>query len=71
MAAMRNAAEHDKAEMAFAGWLQLVDKAISKRIPGCSHHDLSDACYWDAWESGVSPTAMAKDVIAAEFGADL
>jgi len=68
MAAMRNTAEHDRAELQFAQWLARVDRAISKRIPGCSHHDLADACYWDSWESGVSPAAMAVDVIAAEFG---
>lgn len=71
MAAQRKTPEYDRPRvlgLTFPQWLQRVDRAIDKRIPGCSHHDLADACYWDSWDSGVSPAAMAVDVISAEFG---
>lgn len=55
-------------QLKFEKWLQQVDKAIGRIIPGCSHHDLADACYWDAWDAGVTPAAMAVDVITSEFG---
>ena len=54
----------------FDNWMAAVDRAVY-RIAGVSVHDLSDACYWDAWDAGVSPSAMARDALANDdlFGA--
>ena len=46
----------------FEAWFAEVDRAVY-RIAGVSVHDLSDACYWDAWSAGTTPADMAREAL--------
>lgn len=50
----------------FPQWMREVDRAISAVIPGMSHDDFADACYWDNWDAGTPPADMAAEVIAGD-----
>lgn len=47
----------------FESWLRAVDRALYRAV-GVTHHDLSDAGYWDAWAACTSAAQMARDAIA-------
>jgi hypothetical protein len=49
----------------FAAWMAKVDRAIYARV-GLSSDDLADACYWDSWADGVSPSDAAADAIGSD-----
>ena len=48
--------------MTFEQWKSKVNEAV-ERLVGLSCDDLSDYCYADAWEDGVSPIAAARRAI--------
>lgn len=52
---------------AFDAWMAKVDAACLKAC-GLSIHDLSDCCFMDWFEDGVSPLSAAKRAIRAENG---
>lgn len=53
----------------FKQWMQEVDEKIGKKAFGLSSADLSDQCYYDWWEDGVSSASAANRALKAEgFG---
>ena len=46
----------------FEAWLKKVDEWCEK-LAGLSYRDLSDVCYADMFEDGVSPKAAAKKAL--------
>lgn len=51
--------------LTFAQWMAKVDRAINARV-GLSSADLADACYWDSWADGVTPSDAAADALASD-----
>jgi len=53
--------------MNFGVWLAQVDQACWA-LAGCSYQDLSDNCYGDWYEDGLSPRAAARRAIRNDGG---
>ena len=51
----------------FEQWLSAVDVYCRKLI-GMNHDDLSDVCYSDMWQAGVSPLSAARKAIKQTMG---
>lgn len=48
--------------MDFEVWKEKVDAILENSI-GLTSDDLPDICYWDLWESGVTPRAAALEAL--------
>ena len=46
----------------FQAWMHAVDVALVGMC-GLSHMDLADNCYWDMFESGMTPQEVAEEVL--------
>lgn len=49
----------------FKEFMRQVDNALVAKC-GMTHHDLSDFCYRDAFESGENPSEVADEVLEEE-----
>ena len=49
--------------MTFETWMVKVDKVLVSKC-GLGYMDLPDCCYWDMWDSEMTPTEAAHEALS-------
>ena len=54
----------------FVAWMAAVDGWVMSMTGGMSVRDMSDGCFHDWWEDGMSPKVAARKCVRHESGYD-
>lgn len=52
--------------MSFEQWLTIVDHLMMKKTGGLGYTDMPDWCWWDLWDSELSPREAVEDYFENE-----
>lgn len=53
--------EQTRFGMSFNDWLEELDKAMRFQFGGFDSNDMPDWCWWDLWDSGLTPSEAFND----------
>jgi len=52
--------------MSFDQWMIIVDHLLRERFGGMDSGDLPDWCWWDLWDSELTPREAVADYLEGE-----